>query len=240
MFVAHFTKQTKLLQDSLAKSLRRKGAPAPEKGKDVKLCEGFYTFLREHTPPGFMLSEGLQVRNHRQVLKKSCDALLYKGWCAHYLSMTGGYVLTEDTYAVFSIETSYKQQALGAHVGLTRAVKSLYISQKEEAAEEIIPLYSIFFAYDSSASLLAVKQHLLKYLDQKEVPLNQQLDLICILGKGLIVKDWEGGGGYRGLQTGHDTLMWFYIILMEYLDRGGELSLPLRDYVKSGRSYTEC
>ena len=240
MFTAHFSKQTKALQDSLAKNLRRKRAPAPEKHKDIKVYEGFYSFLKEHLPPAFTLSGGVQARNHRQVLKKNCDALIYKKWCAQYLGMTGGYVLTEDIYAVLSIETSYKQQALSTHIGLTRALKSLYISQREEAAQSIVPLYSIFFAYESSISLLALKQQLLKYLEQKEVPLNQQLDLICILGKGLLIKDWEAGGNYRGLQTGSDTLMWFYVILMEYLDRGGEVLLPLRDYIKAGRSYAEC
>ena len=241
MLSPHFAKQAKLLEDSLAKSLRRKGASAPEKRKDLRLYEAFYTFLNEHLPSKLTISGGKQVRNHKQVLKKDCDILIYKSLCTHYLSMTGGYVLAEDIYAACSVETSYKKQALAACLSLTRALKSLYISQKEEAAQSIIPLYSIFFVYSSSSSLLAVKQYLIEYLQQKEIPINQQLDLICILGKGLIIKDWEGGGSYRGLETGRDTLMWFYIILMEYLDREGELhSLSLRDYVKSKRSYMEC
>ena len=241
MFAPHFAKQTELLQSALAKSLRRKGPSAPERRKDMKLYESFHGFLKGHLPPNFGISTGRQVRNHKQILKKDCDLLLYKSLCANYLSMTGGYVLSEDIYAAFTVESSYKQQALGAHLSLTRALKSLYISQKEEAAQAIIPLYSIFFAYASQNSLLAIKQYLLKYLEQKEIPINQQLDMICILGKGIIIKDWENQGRYRGLETGRDTLMWFYIILMEYLDRGGdEYSLPLRDYVKSGSAYKEC
>lgn len=239
MFASHFRKETKALQEALSKSLRKQGASAPEKPKNTKTYAAFYTFLRGHLSNEFTLSEG-QVRNHRQVLKKNCDLIVYKQWCAQYLGMTGNYVLVEDIYAVMSLETSYRQQALGTHLSLTRALKSLYISQREEAARTIIPLYSIFFVYTSSVSLLAMKQQLTKYLDQKDIPLNQQIDLICVLDKGLIIKDWEKEGHYRGLQTEGDTLMWFYIILMEYLDRGGEKSLPLRDYVKSGRSYTEC
>jgi len=54
----------------------------------------------------------------------------------------------------------------------------------------------------------------------------------------LIVKDWESGG-YRAVETGKDTLMWFYVLLMEYLDRDGKVGFDAREYIKSSREYKE-
>ena len=63
--------------------------------------------------------------------------------------------------------------------------------------------------------------------------------MLCVLDQGLLVKDWEAGGEYKAVETGSDTLMWFYILLLEYLDRENKLDLNLRDMIKTTKEYKE-
>ncbi len=240
MFTDHFSSQTRLLKGSLEKSLKKGGAVAPENVKNPRiLYQSFYTFLQEHLPTDFSVTLG-RVRNGKQILKNSCDVLVYKEWCKAYLSMTGGYVFSQDLYTFLKIESSIDSQNLRGYISLTRAIKSLYLAQVKNTPPSIIPLYSVLFSYTSSRGLVHIKESLIKEIEKKEVPLNYQVDMICILGRGIILKDWEAGGSYRGIQTGEDTLMWFYILLMEYLDRDGKMQINLRDYIKSNRNYSEC
>ncbi len=244
MFTKYFSQQTVSLRQTLSASLKKK-VPARKTSSQKDVAnhnyDAFYSFIREHISSEFAFSMG-KVRNHRQILKRNCDALIYKKWCSRYLELSSGYVLVDNLYAFMSLEASLVASALNVHIGLTRAIKSLYLSSSPgqvDESEKIIPLYSILFAYSSSLSLTYLKKSLLEATQKKSIPLNQQVDLICVLDKGLIIKNWEAGGSYLGIETGQDTLMWFYIILMEYLDREGSLQANLRNYVKSGRVYKE-
>ena len=240
MFTSYFAKQADFLQKSLAKALKKKNSLARKQEKELSVYEAFYTFLRCHLPKQFNLATG-RVRNEKHILNRDCDVLIYKKWCERYLELSGGYVLSENLFAFMSLELSLTNSSIVKHIGLTRALKSLYPTQGENHAEQrLVPMYSVLFSYNSARSLLFVKQSLEKALEQKEVALNQQVDMICILDKGLLVKDWEKNGSYRGIETGRDTLMWFYILLVEYLDRDDFIKSNLRNYVKSAKEYSEC
>ncbi len=241
MFTNHFIGEAQNLQKSLEKALAKYSSkkPSSSEEKDLRVFEGFYQFIQKHLPESCFLSSG-GVRNQKQILKKNCDLVLYKRWCESYLEMTGGYILTEDLYAFMSIDVEFNASTLNHHVSLTRAIKSLYTSQETDEAKVIIPIYSILFVYHSSSSLLQIKKELEKLIERKEIILSQQVDMICVLDKGFIIKDWENGGIYRGIQSGKDTLMWFYVMLMEYLDQKDRNPIIFRNYVKEGRDYPEC
>ena len=66
------------------------------------------------------------------------------------------------------------------------------------------------------------------------------MDLICVLDRGILIKDWERAGRFKVVETETDTLMWFYIILLEYIDREGRFQWNLRDYIKNTREYGEA
>ena len=240
MFATHFTEQTKYLEDDLKKCFRKYKAPSPEKKKDLRIFSGFYNFISEHLPDAYTVVGGKPIRNKKQLLKNHCDAIIYRPWCKSYLKMTQDYVLTPDIYSFFSIEVELASNVFNNHLGLTRALKSLYLGHQTEHENEVVPLYSILFIYKSQHSLLYAKRTLINSLEKKDIPINQQVDIVCILGKGLIIKDWENGGVYKAIETEGDTLMWFYILLIEYLDRDGNLQMPLREYIKENKNYKEC
>ena len=66
-----------------------------------------------------------------------------------------------------------------------------------------------------------------------------EVDIIAILGKGVIVKNWREKRSYSAIETGKDTLMWFFILMNEYLDIPRGENFDLRAYVKHAENYNE-
>ncbi len=62
--------------------------------------------------------------------------------------------------------------------------------------------------------------------------------MVCVLNEGIIIKDWETQT-YKIIETREDTLMWFYILFVEFLDRDSRLRLDLRKYLKEEKQYAE-
>lgn len=236
MFSEYFSKQAGALKAAHEKNLAKRGVTAPAREKDLAIFQEFYSFLKEHLPPEFSIATG-KVRNRKHLLNRSCDALVYRKWFPKMLEAAGGYVLSDALYSFLTIDSYLTPAALATHVNLTRAMKTLYAGEREYDA--VIPMYSVLFAYSSERTLLLTRQDMRDAADEKEIPINHEPDLICILDRGIIIKDWESGGGYRVVETEEDTLMWFYILFLEYLDRDGRLNLNLRDYVKVSREYNE-
>ena len=56
---------------------------------------------------------------------------------------------------------------------------------------------------------------------------------------GVVVKDWREKRNFIALETGKDTLKWFFILMNEYVnvDRGNDIDL--RNYVKHAEKYNE-
>lgn len=238
MFSEYFSKQADALEKALIENLGRKGLQTPQKEKDLGVFQEFYTFLKDHIPADFSLATG-KVRNRKHLLNRNGDVLVYKKWAPKLLEMTGGYVLADALHAFITLESELSPQALATHANLTRALKTLYAGEEGPDQNGIIPMYSILFAYGAGQSLAMLKKGLRDFTAEKDIALNLEPDLIVVLGKGLIIKDWESGGDYRIIETGEDTLMWFYILFIEYIDRDERLNLNLRDYVKTSKEYRE-
>ena len=239
MFTEYFHKKSLALTKSLKAALKKQGVKGPGKKKDPNLFKDFYTFLREHLPEEYKIATG-KVRNKKHLLNRSCDVLIYNKWCEKYLELTGGYVLADSLYAFLSLDTDANKASLQTHLNMSRALKSLYAIEKEIADHAIIPVYSVQICYTSRIDLPTIVEHLSEISKAKEIPNNQQCDMVVVLDKGIVVKDYEEGGSYKAIATEKDTLMWFYILFMEYLDRDGKFKLDLRDYIKQDEEYSEA
>ncbi len=236
MFSDYFVKQAQGLTQALAANIEKRGSVQGQ--KDLNLYREFYTFVREHIPADFSLATG-KVRNRRHLLGKNCDLLIYRKWCQRFLDLTGGYILSDALYTFMSIEAELTTQSLAGHVYLTNALKSLYAMEHETPEHRALPVFSVIFAYRSGIPLMNHRAAIVDIAREKEIPRNHEPDMVCILGEGLIIKDWEKAGEYKVVETGADTLMWFYVLLLEYLDRDNRVGVNARDYVKTTREYKE-
>lgn len=239
MFTEYFRKQAVGLEKALRKKLEKRGVHLPAKERDINVYQDFFTFLKEHLPADYSLATG-KVRNKKHLLNRNCDLLVYRKWCERYLDLTGGYVLADSLHAFMTLEADLTAPALQTHCSLTRALKSLYAGEIDPDDGSIIPVYSVLFAYASERSLADIRDQLMQLSEEKEIPGNLEADLICVLDRGILIKDWERAGRFKVVETETDTLMWFYIILLEYIDREGRFQWNLRDYIKNTREYGEA
>ena len=147
-----------------------------------------------------------------------------------------------------SLETDLIESRLNAHLMLTQTIASLAKQEKESklvaSSLDSITKYSILFAYESKDDIPQIKEKLLRSISgmskESQGLKHHFVDIICVLNQGLLLRDWENKGQYRGIITKEDTLMWFYILLLEYLDIEKEYKITLRDYVKNRKEYKEC
>ncbi|MFN3603943.1 MAG: hypothetical protein ACK4UJ_04445 [Leptonema sp. (in: bacteria)] len=236
MFSKYFKEQSKFLLESLQTKLEKKGITIP-KEKDLRIYKEFYEFIKDHIPSGFSLAMG-KIRNRTHVLNKNIDLIIYKKWSKSFLKLTSGYILLDQIYTILSIESELTTDALLRHMELTRSLKVMYAMDYNLPEDRIIPIYSILFAYKSRIPLLSHKLAINHTSEEKGIPFTHELDMLCILNEGIIIKDWENSIN-KIIETSEDTLMWFYILLLEYLDRDSELKIDLRSYIKEQKQYVE-
>lgn len=238
MFSEYFLAQSRQLQSALRERLDKRGVQVPTKQKDVRVYKELYEFFKDHLPGGFSYAVG-KVRSKKHILNKSCDLLIFKKWCKKFFDLTGGYVLADQLHSFVTVENDLSTAQILTHATLTEAIKTMYAADQNLDQNAIVPVYSILFAYKSGIPLLSHKVALEDASKEKEIPISRETDMLVVLDQGLILKDWENGGVYRGIETGDDTLMWFYILLLEYLDRDGSLGFDPRSYVRKQKEYRE-
>ncbi len=236
MFQKYFLEKSNFLIESLKLRLEKKGITSPSE-KDIRLFKEFYDFIKDHIPSGFSLAMG-KIRNRTHVLNKNCDLIIYKKWCKNFLKLTQGYVLVDQIYSFITIENELSTENLIKHIDLTQSIKTMYAMDYSISDERILPIYSVLFAYKSRIPLLSHKLTLIHTSQEKQIPINHEVDMVCIMDQGIIIKDWEQST-FKVIETNEDTLMWFYILLIEFLDRENELKMDLRSYIKEQKEYVE-
>ncbi|MBX7057097.1 MAG: hypothetical protein K1X75_03455 [Leptospirales bacterium] len=236
MFSEYFSRQSEDLRRAIAAQLAQSGPRPQGRDRDLRLFQEFFAFLGEHLPAEFAVATG-KVRSKKHLLSRGCDALIFRRWFPRLIEAAGGYVPSEALHAFLSLEAELTPATLATHLNLTRAMKTLYAGDREY--QGVIPVFSVLFGYSSQRTLLLLRQDMKDLGDEKQIPANFEPDMIVCLDRGMLIKDWEQGGEYRVIETLEDTLLWFYILLVEYLDRDGRLNLNLRDTVKVAREYNQ-
>lgn len=108
------------------------------------------------------------------------------------------------------------------------------VSKKES------PFFASFIiAFDSIYSMEELKSVIREVYDENSVDPRFEFDLLVVLGKGIIIKDWSKKSSFIALDTDNDTLMWFFIIMNEFLAITSEPEFDLREYIRAPRRYDE-
>lgn len=239
MFSEYFASQSKHLVASIEKSLKE-GDQKKGKGKNLKAFNEFYKFLKDHLPENLTLATG-KVRNKKHILNKNTDVLLYERVIPKAIDLAGGYVYTDLLRAFITLDEKLDDRVIENHVGLTNALKTLYRMDKVIADNEIIHMYSMHVIANGSGigELEAYRDKIEGLSRDKGIPVNSRPDLVVILNEALMLRNWEDGGRYIILETKEDSLMWFYVLMMEYLDQDQKLPIDLRDMIKTNKRYNE-
>ena len=191
--------------------------------------------LQDIVPNEFIVSDKKPVDVSGYVPKTVDYIAYYKKWTI-VEEMMNGHIPSELVYATFHITKQIDKQGLSEVLSNVTLTKKLN-KYAELDQDIIIPAFVI--AQSSDIDVPQLKNDVLDYYVDYSVDSTFEFDIMMIIGKGIIIKDWREKRKFVALETEEDTLLWFFILMNEYLDVDVKRSLDLRNYVKETRRYRE-
>jgi hypothetical protein len=165
------------------------------------------------------------------------DFTAYRTIARQTSSLFSGVIPAEIACGSFHITPSLDRKTLLESLVSVAHVKKCdhYEGRKGEPSF----IASFIVSFGSVYSLAEIREALVETYTTQDVEHDFETDLLAVLGKGLIVKKWGESRSYAAIETGEDTLTWFYILMSEYLDSEKGCSPDLRSFVLDQKEYTE-
>ncbi|MCX8125118.1 MAG: hypothetical protein N3F66_13290 [Spirochaetes bacterium] len=191
--------------------------------------------LQDIVPTDFVVSDKKPVDASGYVPKTVDYIAYYKKWNI-IDQMMNGHIPSELVYATFHVVEKISAQQLPEVLNNVALTKKL---NKFAEVEESVLIPAFIIAANSDIDMPQLKNAILDYYVSRSVSHELEFDIMMIIGKGVIIKDWREKRKFVALETEEDTLLWFFILMNEYLDVDKKHSLDLRNYVKETRRYKE-
>jgi hypothetical protein len=167
------------------------------------------------------------------------DLLVYDPYCRDIIDVMGGFVPYELVYGMYHIVQDLNKDCLIDVLNKIATAKKLnmYATTQEEDKRTHIPSFVI--ASSMKYQLSELKNDIMNYYLSKSVEHQYELDILMVLHKGIVVKNWREKRSFIALETNEDTFMWFFILMNEYLDMKRERNIDFRKYIKKEVVYNE-
>lgn len=202
--------------------------------KEQPDAKAMIQFLTSIMPAEFELSDRKPVDVNGYVPKTVDYIAYYKKWNV-VDQMMNGHIPSELVYATYHIVEALDMRRLSETLNSVTLVKKL--NKFSETEENVIPAFII--AQSSELSLPILKNAVLDYYIERSVEHVLEFDIMMILGQGVVIKDWREKRKFVALETEEDTLLWFFILMNEYLDVDKKRLCDMRSYVKETKRYRE-
>lgn len=227
----------------LNKTLGKKTASAKTAGKksSAKSTTGLDTGmlieqLEQIIPSGLKISDAKPI-DTTGFSPEGSDYIVYREYCRDIAKLMNGYIPFELIHGAFFTIPDLKKNTIADALNRVATVKKINRFSEEES-EFSVPCFII--TGGSDYPLLDVKNDVINYYISKGVDSGAEFEIMMIFNQGIIIKDWHGGNrSYVGLETGEDTVMWFYILITEYLGIEREEEFDIRKYIRSEKVYNE-
>ncbi len=165
------------------------------------------------------------------------DFIAYRDICRDMINIMGGYVPCDLVHGTYHVTDNLNNENLND--ALTRVLLTKKLNRYSETESATPPIPAFVIAYDTDIKFPDIKNIIIDHYMAKSIDNISEVDIIAILGKGVIVKNWREKRSYIAIETGKDTLMWFFILMNEYLDIARGENFDLRSYVKNAENYNE-
>ena len=245
-----FTKYFEEAQKQLVKTRAAGQAKKPAKGKtqlktaktaapgpDAKIdMHGLMKTVEGIVPPELGVGT-LGIIDPSGYSPEGVDFITYRPLCRDMAAPMRGHVPSQLVYGTFHVCGDLGRESLQA--GLNRVIQAKKLNLFTEDRQDLPAIPAFIISGGGSMRLEDVKDAIIDYYVSKSVDYVLEFDVLMILNKGLVVKNWREKRSFVALETGAATLMWFYILMHEYLDMERGKSLDLRNYVKYTEKYAE-
>ncbi len=169
---------------------------------------------------------------------EGADLLVYREYCRDINKVMNGYMPFELIHGAFFIVNELTKSSLADVFGRVATVKKIN-HFTEEAGSYSIPSF-VVVNNNSDYTLLELKNDIMNYYMSKNLSSESEFEIMMIHNSGLLIKDWhKGDHRFIGLETGEDTMMWFFILMNEYLDVERDDVFDIRKYVRTEKAYNE-
>jgi hypothetical protein len=235
MFSAYFTK----LEDELLKKYKPSGKGAAAKKNKDHDSAAYSEFTKEiegMIPSALSAGHGIIV-DPSGYSPAPVDVTIYKSLSRKMNEIFGGKIPSELVYATMHIAPILDRKNL-----LEKLVEVANVKKCERFSENTSEpgfIASFVVAFDTSYTMEELKAGVLSVYKEQDVGSEFEIDIIAVLGKGIMIKNWREQRSYVALETEHDTMKWLYILMNEYLEVDKSKDVDLREFVKDQKHYKE-
>jgi hypothetical protein len=165
------------------------------------------------------------------------DLIAYKELYKDIKGMMEGFIPCELVYGTYHVSPMLNKENLMEMQ--RKIVQAKKVNRYTERENQPVMIPAFLIAYDAGMNLADIKTVLIDNYMLMSTDHASEVDIIVILNKGIIIKNWRDKRSYIALETGKDTLMWFFILMNEYLDVEKDNEFDPRNYVKHAEKYNE-
>lgn len=242
MFTSYFEKIEKnILKKAKPEKKSDNGGKKTGPGKSVKkpaspAIEELKAVIDNIIPSNLKL-ESARVIDPSGYSPDGVDFIAYRELCRDMINIMGGIIPCHLVYGTYHIAEKLDRDSLNE--ALMRVVQTKKINRYSQTETQATPIPAFIIACDSDIKFPDIKNFIIDHYMAKGIDHVSEVDIIAILGKGVVVKNWREKRSYIAIETGKDTLMWFFILMNEYLDIKKDGELDLRAYVRHTENYKE-
>lgn len=239
-FEKSFIKKGKAVKGKEAKETGKKGgkkgkAPDPKIGIDLKK----FMENMDKIVPAKLRVDSIRPIDASGFSPEGTDFIVYKEFSRDIVKIMNGYVPFELVYGTYFLEDTLDRKSLESVIKRVSIVKKLNQFTDESAEKEPIVIPSFVITANTNYSLLDLKNDILNYYMSNTIEHLFEIDILMIMNKGILIKNWREKRSYVGLETKEDTMLWFFILMNEYLDAEKEHEIDFRKYVKKNTVYNQ-
>ena len=167
------------------------------------------------------------------------DLVTYDKYCRDIIDLMGGYVPYELVYGMFHVVQNLNKDSLIDVLSKIATAKKLnmYAITRKERKGSHIPSFAVVAS--SKYEFKELKNDIINFYLSKNIEYQYEIDILMVMHKGIVVKNWREKRSFIALETNEDTFMWFFILMNEYLDVKKDRAIDFRNYVKKEIIYNE-
>lgn len=223
-------KKAAVAKTSSAKGTSKKGGITLDVSAFIEKLDGII--------PGKLRVKSLKPVDSSGFSPEGADIVVYREYCRDIDKIMNGYIPYELIHGAFFVVNDLTKSSLADVFGRVSTVKKIN-HFTEEAGTFSIPSFVIANS-SPDYTLQEIKNDIMNYYMSKNVASESEFEIMMIHNGGLLIKDWhKGDHRFIGLETGEDTMMWFFILMNEYLDVEREDVFDIRKYVRTDKTYNE-
>jgi hypothetical protein len=169
------------------------------------------------------------------------DLVIYGEYCRDIVDLMGGYVPFELIYGLIHVVQTLNKDSLIEVMSKIATAKKLnmYAAALDDNEEERVHIPSFIVVSSTKYEFQELKNDIINFYLSKNIEYQYELDILMVMNKGIVVKNWREKRSFIALETLEDTFMWFFILMNEYLDLKKDRTIDFRNYVKKEIIYNE-